>query len=88
MGYFHLAFVIFFEGFLLLGGLLSTNKLIQTACFLLLPLPVVIYLHLIRQVHVEAQIMIKPILNRGYEIRTYSDQTDDCIFIEYYRLGW
>ncbi len=34
------------------------------------------------------EVNVAEILNRGHEIRTYSDQPDDCIFIEYYILGW
>jgi hypothetical protein len=63
-----IVFVVFLEGFLLLGGLLSTNMLIQIACFLSLPIPVLICLHLIRQVNFEARIMIKPILGKAKTI--------------------
>jgi hypothetical protein len=34
------------------------------------------------------EVNVAEILNRGHEIRTYYDQPDDCIFIEYYILGW
>ena len=63
-----IVFVVFLEGFLFLGGLLSTNMLIQIACFLLLPFPVVISLHLIRQIHFDDRIMIKPILGKSKTI--------------------
>jgi len=35
-----------------------------------------------------SEVNVAEILNRGHEIRTYYDQPDDCIFIEYYILGW
>ncbi len=63
-----IVFVVFLEGFLLLGGLLSTNMLIQIACFLLLPFPILISLHLIRQVNFDDRIMIKPILGKSKTI--------------------
>ena len=63
-----IVFVVFLEGFLLLGGLLSTNMLIQIACFLLFPFTIVICLYLIRQVNFEAKIMIKPILGKSKTI--------------------
>jgi hypothetical protein len=63
-----IVFVVFLEGFLLLGGLLSTNMLIQIACFLLLPFPALISLHLIRQVNFDDRIMIKPILGKSKTI--------------------
>lgn len=28
------------------------------------------------------------ILNSGYEIRTFYDEPDNCLFFEYYHLGW
>lgn len=34
------------------------------------------------------EVHVAEILNRGHEIRTYYEQPDDCIFIEYHILGW
>lgn len=34
------------------------------------------------------EVSVAELLNRGHEIRTYYDQPDDCIFIEYYIMGW
>jgi hypothetical protein len=34
------------------------------------------------------EVPVAEILNRGHEIRTYSDHPEDCIFIEYYIMGW
>ena len=31
---------------------------------------------------------VSDILNHGYEIRTFYDQPDNCIFYEYQHLGW
>ena len=60
--------VVFLEGILILGGLLSTNILIQITCYLLLPFPIVISLHLIRQIHFDDGIIIKPILGKSQTI--------------------
>lgn len=35
-----------------------------------------------------SEVNVAEILNRGHEIRTYFESPDDCIFIEYYILGW
>jgi hypothetical protein len=31
---------------------------------------------------------VQDILNRGYEIRTFYDEPDNCLFFEYYHMGW
>jgi hypothetical protein len=31
---------------------------------------------------------VQDILNRGYEIRTFYDEPDNCLFYEYYHMGW